>query len=181
MNHARGGLKTRLHRGLWDRVGRLHKNGEDHPSCTHWAQIVGTYFHGLAKIKVYPLEDVFPKNSVSTILSRMQDFGLAPAEECGFCSVDWHEVVANAREDTEDNFDGLCLDCMDRSRPKKDDDRDYWTKCKSGYGGRWDLNCRLHHGQQTWYVSWCGRDEHRRKLLEEKKGLRFGTRTHQRD
>jgi hypothetical protein len=69
---------------------------------------------------------------------------------------------------TKDNFDGLCLDCMESSKPKAD--KEYWKACGQSPMGRWDQDCRITHGQQTWYVSWCGRDEHRRKLLDERKG-----------
>jgi len=52
-------------------------------------------------------------------------------------------------------FHGLCLDCMDRSKPKTGDvDRDYWTH---DFKDEWDVNCRIQHGQSTWYFSFMGR------------------------
>ena len=70
------------------------------------------------------------------------------------------------RQFTQGYFDGLCLDCMDRSKPKgKDLDDEYW-RINANANKRWDSRCRVHHGQPTWYVSWIGRDDVRQKLLK---------------
>jgi hypothetical protein len=64
---------------------------------------------------------------------------------------------------TADHFQGLCIDCMDRSKiANARTDEYYWTKL----GPRAPRDCRVKHGDCTWYVSWCGRDEHRKKLME---------------
>ncbi|KAF1951587.1 hypothetical protein CC80DRAFT_204343 [Byssothecium circinans] len=167
MNHARGGLKTTLHRGLWDKVGDLLENGPDCDDCDDWDSVAGRYFAELVRIAAYPLEKVFPKNSITAILQRLDDFSLGRIGDCEHCNTDWSYFIRRAIERTEDNFDGFCMDCMDASRPQRGPtDADYWKGLKS-VGGRWDVKCRVRHGQQTWYVSWCGRDEHRQKLLKE--------------
>jgi hypothetical protein len=166
MNHARGSLKTRLHGGLWEKVGKLLSSG---CKCGKWAHIAGKYFAELVLVDAYPLETTFPKASINTILTRLAAFDLEGEIDhtCVTCNIDWDREVEKAIERTRGNFDGLCLDCMDATRVKRgSQDADYWQHLKS-VDGRWDTRCRVRHGQQTWYVSWCGRDEHRRKLLDQ--------------
>ncbi|KAJ4349332.1 uncharacterized protein N0V89_007946 [Didymosphaeria variabile] len=166
MNHARGSLKTVLHRGIWDKAGEVLKKGEDKCRCGKWASVCGRYFAELVKIDAYPLEMVFPKNSINTILSRLGRFELGSIGNCSICSPDWDACIERAISSTTNSFDGLCIDCMETSRPKRDGDADYWKKLGSD-NGRFDRQCRVRHGQKTWYISWCGRDEHRRKLMDE--------------
>ena len=95
---------------------------------------------------------------------------------CAHCSVDWAEEVALARSNTLRNFDGLCIDCMDRSGPKRGDgDVDYWRQLES-IDGRWNVNCRVRHEAPSWYISWCGRAEHRQKLIDRHKEVNRGVR-----
>jgi hypothetical protein len=119
------------------------------------------------ELDTYPLEKVFPKNSIITILSRLEDFELGKIGNCQLCTWDWDTSIERAIRSTSTSFDGLCIDCMETSRPKRDGDADYWMKLGSDVRGRFDNRCRVRHGQQTWYISWCGRDEHRRKLMNE--------------
>lgn len=174
MNHARGSLKTTLHKGIWESVGRILKEGPSKCECGHWDAVSGRYFAELVRLDVYPLEILFAKTSINTILSRLEDFNGVDLKCCKVCSVSWQYRVNRARQTTSKNFDGVCIDCMINSRNSRDNpDRFYW-KCLGISGGRWDKHCSIEHGQQTWYVSWCGRDEHRRKLLEEHYGERDG-------
>lgn len=92
----------------------------------------------------------------------MQDHG-----SCSLCGMNWNGEVWSARAQTLQNFDGRCIDCMDRSRPKREKtDVNYWRQLES-IDGRWDVNFRVEHGVPTWYISWCGRAEHRARLIEK--------------
>jgi hypothetical protein len=168
MNHARGGLKSSLHRGLWTAVGHLFGSGKYHCTCGQWAKSAGLYFDALVKVQVYPLETVFPKTSMNTLLSRLGSFDLGATGACYTCNIDWKQQAKQAKTITQGYFDGLCLDCMDKSKPPrgKNSDELYWTHLSSE-NGKWDKNCRIPHGEPSWYMSWCGRDEHRQKLLKE--------------
>ncbi|KAJ4299134.1 hypothetical protein N0V90_004378 [Kalmusia sp. IMI 367209] len=53
MNHARGGLKTVLHRGIWDRAGTLLKDGPSDCICGKWDAVCGRYFAKLVVVKAY--------------------------------------------------------------------------------------------------------------------------------
>jgi len=47
---------------------------------------------------------------------------------------------------------------MDASKPKlRDSDEDYWAHARPQYA--WDSECRVDHGQPTWYFSFMGRRE----------------------
>jgi hypothetical protein len=79
--------------------------------------------------------------------------------------MEWEVVVLKAKANTEAYFDGLCLDCMDRSKPQgKDVDDEYWRH-NASVDGRWDTRCRVRHNQSTWYVSWLGRPDIREKIM----------------
>lgn len=65
-------------------------------------------------------------------------------------------------------FDGLCLDCLDRSKPKLGDaDKDYWRHATLKEH-EWVRGCRFPHKQSTWYFSFNGRKEDRDRLIKEK-------------
>ncbi|KAF2280106.1 uncharacterized protein EI97DRAFT_368680 [Westerdykella ornata] len=170
VNHARGSLKTTLHRGLWNRVGDLLKKGSNGIACAHWAETAGRYFGALTKLEVYPLELSFSKNSINTLLGWLGDFHLNnKIIGCYSCKADWNREVKSAVYRTRGHFDGLCIDCMDKSKIKNGrNDEDYWEKL-GAVDGRFDKDCRIRHADNTWWVSWCGRDEHRRKLMDEKR------------
>jgi hypothetical protein len=175
MNLARGRLKSVLHSGIWRPVGELLKLGKRSASCIHWTESAGMYFSALVEAEVYPLEDVWPRNSVAEVLGLLPSI-LAPATgKCNVCRVDWLPYIKKAKKMTEEYFDGLCLDCMDASYLPKDQDPDdeYWKKNGAKYASdsdesslRWDRNCRIRHGQPTWYASWMGSGEHRQRLIK---------------
>ena len=61
-------------------------------------------------------------------------------------------MVTEACGNVRKYFDGLCLDCMDYTQAKfADEDDDYWNHLV--HGVQWDMNCRVKHGQATWYFS----------------------------
>ncbi|KAF2133803.1 hypothetical protein P153DRAFT_274428, partial [Dothidotthia symphoricarpi CBS 119687] len=165
MNHARGSLRTSIHRGIWSGIGSLLTRGPYVCKCDSWASTAGHYFAGLVNTTAYPLEKTFSKSSVMMILADLKSFTMKQHGSCSLCSTDWEGEVAHARVMALRYFDGLCIDCMDRSRPKRENgDVDYWRQLES-IDGRWDENCRIRHDEPSWYISWCGRAEHRQKLV----------------
>jgi hypothetical protein len=65
VNHARGGLKTTLHKSLYKKCGHLLRNGTD--DCNCWDATVGQYFFALTKIDVFP--SASESSSTTTCLS----------------------------------------------------------------------------------------------------------------
>ena len=171
VNHARGGLKTSLHKGLYKKCGHLLRYGTD--SCTCWDATVGRYFHALTKIDVFPVEDVISYSSIQNIIDRLDSFKYTHVPDCKRCrNQDWHSIVLKAKAYSESYFNGVCLDCMDRSKPKgKTLDDEYWQH-NTNVEGRWDTRCRFMHNQSTWYVSWLGRPDVREKIMRGPDGYR---------
>lgn len=113
------------------------------------------------------MEDALQRSSFQEILDRMANFAFDYNRGCSRCrSIDWVYVVQMTRQAAQVHFDGLCLDCMDRSELKgKSADGEYMWE-NASVNGRWDKRCRVPHEQGTWYVSWLGRDDIRQKLLK---------------
>jgi hypothetical protein len=164
VNHARGGLKTTLHKSLYKKCGHLLRNGTD--DCNCWDATVGQYFFALTKIDVFPVDDVSGYSSIAQITKRLGKFKYDYMPECRRCrGMDWETVVLKAKANTEGYFDGLCLDCMDRSRtPSKFTDSEYWDENKC-VGRKFDTKCSINHNQPSWYVSWQGRADVREKIM----------------
>jgi hypothetical protein len=120
----------------------------------------------LTKIDTFPVEDVFSYSSIQQITDRLGEFKYDFVPACKRCrGMDWVTVVLKAKANTEKYFDGLCLDCMDRSKQKgKNLDDEYWGHNES-VDGRWDTRCRFRHNRSTWYVSWLGHPDIREKMM----------------
>jgi len=167
MNHARGRLKTILHSKLWTPAKKLHTDPHNRCLCRKATEF--DYLDELITREVFPIDDYTGRTSINELLSRLAGFShKCAARHCSHCDIDWVRVVNDAVETTRKYNQGLCLDCMDRSRVR-DDDADYWRKMGADSNGKWDAHCRMDHGEPTWYVSWLGRTEHRQKLLDEQK------------
>ncbi|KAF2845779.1 hypothetical protein T440DRAFT_543464 [Plenodomus tracheiphilus IPT5] len=171
VNHARGGLKTSLHKSLYKKCGHLLHYGTD--ACSCWDATVGQYFRALTKIDVFPVEDVLSYSSVQQIINRLGRFEYTHKTDCIRCrQLDWESVVLKAKANTENYFDGLCLDCMNRSKPKNKSPDDEYCEHNRSVDGRWDKYCRFRHNQSTCYVSWLGRPDVREKILRGPDGYR---------
>jgi hypothetical protein len=158
-------LKTILHRELYKPIEKILG---DTP-CPKRATALLDYEVGLHNTRAWPVESAFLRNSVNQMLARLgnmreQRTNLASRHSCGVCHIRHVEVVQKACSETENYFDGLCLDCMDASKPKFGDaDEDYW---KHDERRNWDGDCRIKHGQPSWYFSFMGR---RQKMIEFQK------------
>ena len=107
---------------------------------------------------------------MNEILNRLENFDFdAKSSACGTCHQDYKGRVTRIEKTVRRYFDGLCLDCLDRSKPKLGDtDKDYWRHHKLKEH-EWVKGCRFPHKQPTWYFSFNGRKEERDRLMKEKK------------
>ena len=159
INAAKGRLRTVIH-------GELFKPNEAllASTCKCREKNLFTYEKTLFSIDVWPLERTAQRNSINTILNRLDQFELVhPTNHlCSFSSHrNFEVVVKSAQACTRSYFDGLCLDCMDKSKPKTGDvDMDYWR-----HSDIRDVDlisgCRVTHRKPTWYFSFMGRQEDR--------------------
>lgn len=104
------------------------------------------------------------KFSINEILGLLRDFdktrmmkSLNHSGYCVFCDQNWGSKVQDAISKVSDYFDGLCLDCLRRS---KDTDTEYWSLCGRDWD-RYDDACRVSHGEPTHYFSFMGSRERR--------------------
>ena len=101
------------------------------------------------------------------ILQRLEKFKFeAKSSACGTCRQDYKGKVTGIKKYVAGYFDGLCLDCLDRSKPKLGDaDMDYWRH-NDVKEHEWVTGCRFRHKQPTWYFSFNGRKEDRDRLMK---------------
>ncbi|KAH7094428.1 hypothetical protein FB567DRAFT_3267 [Paraphoma chrysanthemicola] len=164
LNHARGGLRNSLHKSLYSRVGRILRSETSYCDC--WDATIGRYQYALTKCEAWPVDDVLLSSSISQIVNRLKGFKYDYTPKCQRCrNHDWETIVLRAQSNTNGYFNGICLDCQDRSKPRGDSIDDEYEKHNSSEGGRWDTRCRIKHGQPTWYISWLGRPDIREKIL----------------
>ena len=102
------------------------------------------------------------------ILQRLGKFKFeAKSSACGTCRQDYKGKVTRTEEFVDGYFHGLCLDCLDRSKPKLGDaDMDYWRH-NTLKENEWVTGCRFRHKQPTWYFSFNGRKEERDRLVKK--------------
>ena len=127
-------------------------------------------------IEVWPLERTCQRSPMRTILQRLDKFSITVEKgACTSCHKDYEEAVKNAQTKTLGYFDGLCLDCMDRTKPvTKDADMDYW-KHNTLRESEFIRGCRTgEHGQPTWYFSFMGRTEIRDRFLRNQRARENG-------
>ena len=86
------------------------------------------YEKALYTIELWPLERIYQKSHMTTILERLNNFSFeAKKDACPSCRSDYKQGVEVAQATTRSYFDCLCLDCMNRTKPVTGDaDADYW-------------------------------------------------------
>ncbi|KAF8866825.1 hypothetical protein BDZ45DRAFT_667502 [Acephala macrosclerotiorum] len=98
--------------------------------------------------------------SVQQVLQGLGKFSYnAPNEDCPMCSQDFAASMGMATRMVQNNFGGLCLDCIDKAE-KRDHDVDY--KHHHQWSRVWDMGgtgCRFEHSQPSWYFSWMARKQ----------------------
>ncbi|KAI4180475.1 MAG: hypothetical protein LQ346_006986 [Caloplaca aetnensis] len=168
LNAAKGRLRTVLFRGLWAPCHRLLHSG-----CACRKETLYDYQEHLYTIDVWPLETVFLHKSINEILENLTRFSYeAPARACVLCRQDYKKIVKGVEQNVRSYFDGLCLDCLDRSKPKTEDiDMDYWRHHELKEH-EWTSGCRFSHKQPTWYFSFNGRKEERDRMAKKMQGSR---------
>ncbi|MCJ1235670.1 hypothetical protein MMC14_003641 [Varicellaria rhodocarpa] len=150
---AKGRLKSILHHDLSKPVEPLLRLG----NCPHVKDNVFGYFRTLLLLGVWPMEDAARTDTIDDILENLEDFRYSPSARCSYCSRDYDKIVKDVREYTQKYFDGLCLDCLDKTKPRTgDSDIDYW-KHQEFKEDSWIEGCRIRHKQPSWYFLFMGR------------------------
>ena len=114
------------------------------------------YTMGLSKTGIWPLHE-HHKKSVQEILNSKGfvkfecDILEGTCVSCKFrCQPTTVDVVRRA---VVNHFQGLCLDCMKKTKFGSVDE-DYWEHDREKV---WSCGCAIKHEQPTWYFSFMGR------------------------
>ena len=125
--------------------------------CECHAECALRWYNALSKTGIWPLID-YDLKSVKDILQDPGTINFTcqlPDYVCDACKANFdHSKVREMRLATNNSFDGLCMDCMVRSSSESGEVKEqYWA------GDRlreWSDNCRMPHGQPTWFFSFLG-------------------------
>ncbi|KAF7162844.1 hypothetical protein CNMCM5623_007966 [Aspergillus felis] len=180
LNAAKGRLRTILHLALFKRVNEII----DRATCACKEQTFFDFLKELRRIDVSPLDLSSTKASVAEMLDRLRQYdgkntrshgpssndtslNQSRQRPCSVCWLDGDTIVQQAIGRVSSYFDGLCLDCTDRTKDLRiegNKDQDYWfhNEWKESY----DRRCRISHGEPTWYFSFMGRKEKRGLIAE---------------
>ena len=166
LNAAKGRLRTIFYRALEQPLEKLL---EAHCKCK--GDSLWGYEKALFDTHVWPAESFTKNTSMDVLLKRLEDFKYKPA--AGACMTSCHQdyefIVRGALKFTATYFQGMCLDCMDRLKPKlRDGHEDYWhhNNFSAERSPSCFVGCRIKHRQPSWYYSFMGRQEHRDHLQE---------------
>jgi hypothetical protein len=163
LNSAKGRLRNILHKELYSPIDRILMCHANSNRCERHPNVLYMYELALKGTGAWPLESKMTGNSINRMLDMFEGIkvpgeGPAAGKRCRACNFNFKPIVQKAVSVTKKYFDGLCLDCMDASRPKfGDDDKDYWRHDELDV--EWDAGCRIRHEQATWWFSFMGRKE----------------------
>lgn len=144
MNAARGSLRGKLHRGVFEKVNKFLES-----NCPCKEKALWEYCTGLARTGVWPLESHITKD-VESLVHGLRKFTYEkPTGACVDCSSDLKSYVDGVALAVRHNFDGICLDCINLTR-QESVPKTYWSKDRED---RHDAGCRIRHDQATWYVT----------------------------
>ncbi|KAF2117789.1 hypothetical protein BDV96DRAFT_403048 [Lophiotrema nucula] len=168
---ARLDVQDRLARELDHPLRKLHQ-----ATCACRKETAFDYEDALAAIGCWPIASAFTRYTLSQILEKLGTFNFTPDRkdcESGYCRLDFNKSVRIAITRTKEEFDGLCLDCMKRSKaPQAGQARKEYIEKNSPFKGCWDMDCRYGHAQTTWRHSWTGSPTDRRLILGADRGER---------
>ncbi|KAJ5618696.1 hypothetical protein N7528_006807 [Penicillium herquei] len=156
MNNARGRLRTILQRGLFNGIQPIFSS-----ECSCKEITVFDFLQELVRLDVWcPWSNVFYRSSISQILERLEDFDAAnirrPNRDCYRCNIRSQSCVEAASEKVAGYFDGMCLDCMKQEANPRSE---YWRTRRYERYERYDDECRIRHGEPSWYFSFMGKRE----------------------
>ncbi|KAL2831453.1 hypothetical protein BDW59DRAFT_182118 [Aspergillus cavernicola] len=164
VNAARGRLRNILHNGLFDHIASVVSDAR----CSCKEATVFDYFRELKRLEVWPLENTMKHASINDIITRLRGFDaekMRPPKDnerpgyCKHCSRNWKGIVKQVGNKVADYFDGMCLDCMSVTkclREGRNPDHEYWMH---GKNRQYDADCRIKHGEPTWWFSFMGQRE----------------------
>ncbi|KAL5397809.1 hypothetical protein PMIN03_008740 [Paraphaeosphaeria minitans] len=172
---ARAHIQSILDKELNFALEKLHQ-----ATCTCRKETAFDYEDALRALDCWPIDRAVQKYPLAEIIDELDKFEFSPKTincDSGACAHDFKNSVNIAIRKAKFAFDGLCLDCMERSNidHMEGQTRQAFLEKNSPFKGCWDIDCRYGHGRASWYYSWMGPSSVRRDILnkyrEEKKAF----------
>lgn len=168
VNAAKGRFRTILHATIFNMIYKLLDS-----SCDLKEEILFGYVKALRDTEVWPFDVVWGHMEVNSILNHLTEFEYRPPvcsdDTCDCRHPNFNRSIRRAVDMVRGYFDGLRLDCMDKSKAKTiDHDSDYWRH-NNFDEATWDRGCRVSHGEPNWYFSFMGRRDDRGNFFRAKK------------
>ncbi|PQE10016.1 BTB POZ fold protein [Rutstroemia sp. NJR-2017a BVV2] len=150
LNGAKGNLRCKVLKGLFAPIDQFLRR-----SCTCKEATLFAYCQGLSKTGIWPLE-YHMKKPCQQILDSFKHFACDVTENtCDGCEYLLQDTsIHEIHKTIQEHFEGLCLDCMDLSKGTSEDTKKYLRR---DVFREYDSECRVSHGQPTWYWSYMGR------------------------
>jgi hypothetical protein len=148
-------MRKEIIAALFDPLDELDKC-----TCDGSAAAIKEYLRGVRKTGIWPLK----KERTMSNDDVMGSIGIThwkcemPPKSCITCRrILGGMHIRQLQQDIRTYWHGLCLDCMDISNPRTGCiDSDYWLHNEDR---KWDRDCDITHGRNTWYFSFMGRAE----------------------
>ncbi|KAF1973179.1 hypothetical protein BU23DRAFT_139582 [Bimuria novae-zelandiae CBS 107.79] len=172
---ARAHIQSILETELTFPIDKLHR-----ATCPCRKETAFDYEDALRALDCWPIDRAMQQYPIGEIIDELEKFEFTPKTiKCssGICAHDFKNSVNIAIRRAKYAFDGLCLDCMERSQIDHVDGqtRQTFLEKNTPFKGCWDIDCRFGHGRASWYYSWMGPSSVRRDILnkyrEEKKAM----------
>ena len=164
MNAAKGSMRKDIVKALFSPLEKFCSAG-----CAVKAQSLESYIEGVKRTGVWPLETM-PQNSIQKFLNSpgvLKWEAKVPEGACISCikQLRGHHIT-KMPEEIKEYWVGLCLDCMDTSKPKTDCLTRDWARDEQQEFD-WSEDCRIRHGRNTVYFSYMARPDFRSTFTEQ--------------
>ncbi|KAF2642281.1 hypothetical protein P280DRAFT_478423 [Massarina eburnea CBS 473.64] len=164
LTNARAHIQSVLDRELFFPLKKLFG-----ATCDCRKETAFDYQEALMELDCWPVDKAVAKYPLQDIIDELEKFTFTPkAEACtsGICNHNFYNSVQIAIKKTKAAFDGLCLDCMERSQSDELPRQEFIAQ-NAPYKGCFDMGCRFGHGRTSWYFSWMGSLAVRRDILTQ--------------
>ncbi|RDW95219.1 hypothetical protein BP5796_00982 [Coleophoma crateriformis] len=163
LNAIRGSVRRKIIGGLFNPLMDMRNC-----KCQKNKDAVCSYLDGIFLTNIWPLENNGRKSN-EEIIDGPGIVDWKCKLEAGACSACTSKLegqhIKSLCGEVGDYWQGLCLDCMNITRPKTGNiHSDYWLHNELR---KWDSKCRITHGRNTWYLSFMGRAETMSSYLHE--------------
>lgn len=121
--------------------------------CTCRKRTAFDYEDALVALGCWPVMNALNMLTLAEYMDKLTQFTFTPeATRCdsGACHQDFRKAVDVSVDRAKYYFQGLCLDCMNRSKSSTGQSNGEYIEKNSPYKGCWDMDCRFGHKRETW-------------------------------